>query len=259
LTKADWLSWGLTPRDHALGLLIDLDLEAQLIAIRALLRRNTDADKETEAEITALKDRIEAGSVDDEEYLQHLENHWIDTMHGAVFQDAAHSMAAVGMLAPFFEALFVAIFEGLRQRATTGPKDDPRAEAMQAQYWNPRYVVAKGGTRRDIVTGIAQLASSTRLHTFLPGDYRKTLDALFGYRNAMFHNGMEWPIEERERFANRIKTEGWPENWFLRATTNDQPWVFYMSEAFITACLNLIDQVLEGVGRYIEQVEANQS
>ena len=36
----------------------------------------------------------------------------VDHLHQSVFQDAAHSMAAVGMLAPFVESLFKQAFPG---------------------------------------------------------------------------------------------------------------------------------------------------
>jgi hypothetical protein len=69
----------------------------------------------------------------------------------------------------------------------------------------------------------------------------------------MFHNGFEWSPETRQKFANRIKNEGWPSTWFQQATRGDEPWVFYMSDEFIEYCLQMIDQVLDGVGSYLEQ------
>lgn len=258
MTGASWPPLQMSPRDHALGLMFDRDLEAQLIAIKVLLRRHSETEKETQSEIEALDKRIRELDVHDEEYHQHLEGLHIDRLHASVFEDAAHSMSAVGMLAPFVEAVFVAIFEGLRGKQIA-PLDNDARPIAQSQYWNPRYVWQNGKLSKNIVGGISQLATSTGVHGFMPKDYSMTLSALFSYRNAMFHNGLEWPPEERQKFAERIKTEGWPEGWFLRATTNDQPWVFYMSEAFIAECLNLIDQVLDGVGRYLEQGEANQS
>ena len=85
------------------------------------------------------------------------------------------------------------------------------------------------------------------------------LAALFGYRNNMFHNGFEWPLEKREKFAQRIKNSGWPDAWFGKATRDKEPWIFYMSPDFIEHCLHTIDQVLEGVGRYLLANKAQSS
>src|SRR4051812_29218190 len=90
----------LTPRDYLYVLNLDFDIEAQLAAIAGLLQRNRRADK-------ALKDEIE-------QIEQHAGRHegiraelalddWLDRIHYSTYQDAAHSMSAVGMLAPLIE------------------------------------------------------------------------------------------------------------------------------------------------------------
>lgn len=243
----------LSHRDHALHLIGERDLDAQLIAIKGVLRRNREAEEQVSEEIKALDAQIRNLVTDDVEYQIHMENHWVDTMHGTVFQDAAHSMSAVGMLAPLVESLFAAIFGGLHDRLTGHDPGDSRTKAAQDQYWNPRVAFGKDGPREDVVLGIEQLATSTGLQRFLPEGYKKSLSALFAYRNNMFHNGVEWPPEVRQKFANRIKNDAWPVVWFSQATRGDDPWVFYMSDEFIAHCLQMIDQVLEGVGRYLAQ------
>ncbi len=241
-----------SPRDRALVLVDESDLDAQLLAIRGVLRRHRGAESQVAEEIKELDTHIRAYAGDDQEYQMHMEDQWANTLHGTVFQDAAHSMSAVGMLAPFVESLFASIFRGLRERAPGGAAIDPRAKATQAQYWNPQIVFGKDGPRDDIVAGIEQLATSIGLQPYLPDGYRRTLSALFGYRNNMFHNGFEWPLEARQKFANRLEIERWPGAWFSQATRDDKPWVFYMSDEFIAHCLQMIDKVLEGVGRYLE-------
>ncbi|MER9838232.1 hypothetical protein NKJ28_25115 [Mesorhizobium sp. M0145] len=241
----------ISNRDHALFLIAERDLEAQLVAIKGALRRNQNLDEAVSASIRELEAYIRSYSGGDDEYQMHLEGQWVDTLHDSVFQDAAHSMAAVGMLAPFIESLFVSIFAGLRVRAKGKGNDDPRVVASQDHYWNPQIVFRGSGPKEDLVAGIAQLAASTGLQPCLPDGYEKTLSALFSYRNNMFHNGFEWPIEARRRFDSRIKSDGWPAEWFERAESDGDPWVFYMSASFIERCLETIDQVLEGVGRYL--------
>jgi hypothetical protein len=58
------------------------------------------------------------------------------------------------------------------------------------------------------------------------------LEALFEYRNYMFHNGFEWPQARCAQFAARIDKSGW-QDWFSTFTRGGEPWIFYMTEAFI--------------------------
>ncbi|EFO30176.1 conserved hypothetical protein [Roseibium sp. TrichSKD4] len=243
----------ISNRDRALFLIGEPDLEAQLIAIKGMLRRHAETEQLVSKKIKELDARTRAYAGASDEYQQHLEDQWVDAIHWSVFQDAAHSMSAVGMLAPFVESLFVSVFRGLRRQLHEDTANDPRTAATQDQYWNPQIVYRKDGQKDDVVAGINQLAISTGLHNYLPGEYQKTLSALFGYRNNMFHNGFEWPPETRQRFAQRIASGEWPRSWFSQATRNDEPWIFYMSDESIAHCLKMIDQVLDGVGEYITQ------
>lgn len=238
----------ISSRDQALFLISERDLEAQLLAIRAVLGRNREADEALASAIKTLDEQIRQATG---QHAEHLEDEWVDLAHGSVFQDAAHSMAAVGMLAPFIESLFASIFRALREHQSenqSGVTDELRTQVSQNEFWNPHFVFESGGRRKDLVAGIAQLAKSTALANFLPDDYEKTLSALFVYRNKMFHHGFEWPVEERRKFHEGIRKNGWPSSWFRMSTSNDQPWIFYMSTAFVDHCLVTIDKVLDGVG-----------
>lgn len=249
-------------RDHALFLIGERDLDAQLIAIRGVLRRNREAEKQVAEDIKELDAHIRAYAGDDEEYQMHMENHWVDTLHGTVFQDAAHSMSAVGMLAPFIESLLLSIFQGLRDRpdASTGHLDETtRGTSSATRFWDPRLV--RDGSRwqkAGLVRGTRQLSHAIGLSPYLPEGFTAMHAALTAYRNNMFHNGFEWPMDERKTFGELIAAEGWPDRWFKKSTTGGDPWIFYMSDEFIAHCLEMIDQVLEGVGRYLEHRRAGQ-
>ena len=249
----DLASFEISNRERALFLIHEYDLEAQLLAIRGLLHRNGQSDEALASQIKAL-DAETRKSTDG--YRDHLQDYWIERLHSSVFQDAAHSMSAVGMLAPFVESLFVAVFKGLRANQQ---QDDvalnARAAALHDDYWDPHYVLGRGGRRNDIVDGIKQLSDSTGLTAFLPESLMRTLSALFTYRNKMFHQGFEWPLDERNKFEKTIRQKQWPSDWFTQSTSGGEPWIFYMSADFIQHCLDTIDQVLEGVGTYLIRSE----
>lgn len=244
--------FALTNRDYAIVLLEDLDLEAQLVAVRALLRRNAATDAALEKEIKDIAERARQASG---EYGLHLENDWVDHLHGSVFQDAAHSMAAVGMLVPMLESLLTATFGAIRDLkdpATPVTPAGPRASHVGGKnFWDPHYLFSDARGSKDIARGVVQLAESTGLLSLLPVDFATVADALFTYRNRMFHHGFEWPKAERVKFAKLIVERGWPGDWFVTSESGHEPWIFYMSDTFIAHVLGWFEGILEGIGQFI--------
>ena len=251
--KQNWTDRDWTQREVLRG----IDLEMQLLAIKSLLSRNQQAEDDLKREIDDLHKQfqqevqaVRAG----QEAQDSGDYRWQDRLYEAFFEDTANGMAAVGMLAPFVEALFVAVFQRFKEEGTTEPSpEDPRRQATERYFWDPHWVVHKQGKpEKDLVKGISQLAGSIGLERFLPEDYGKTLQALFLYRNKMFHCGLEWP--EKERINFRSQKNNWPAEWFQETTkntkNNEAPWLFSMSPEFIQHCLQTIDGILDGVGAY---------
>ncbi len=250
--------FGLTDRDFGLVALGNVDLEAQVHAVKVVLTRNRAAEIAHAKSIKLSEQSIrEAQTKPSGLHDGHpaYDDHIAD-LQASVFFDAAHSMSAVGMLAPLFESLFVAAFDGLRKvvfRNRWQPEaNDPRAELVGDEYWNPHLVARGASSQSDLAAGIAQLAQSIGLHSLLPAGYERQLKALLVYRNKMFHWGFEWPMNQRTKFVRTIADQGWPEAWFSCSTTDHKPWIFYMTESFIEELLALIDGVLKGVGRLTE-------
>ena len=225
----------LSDRDMA-GLILDrVDYEQQLTAITGLLARNKAADKQLEAERRGIDGSGE-------------------NFNAMVYQGAAHSMAALGMIAPMYESMFIHAFPSIRElfrKAGVSLAAHPRDRITKSAYfWDCRRVYsekAKRKTQKDLVKGIMDLADATELT--LPDGLERLLAALFHYRNKMFHCGFEWPKHECLKFAKWIEREKW-EGWFDRSDHGDEPWIFYMSDDFIRGCLEMIDKVLDAFGRY---------
>jgi len=94
--------------DWAPALIKHIAYDAQLTTIRFLLHRLRKHDKELDEEIRRLheyKGPHQERAVDE----------WVDLVHDSVYQGAANSMAAVGMLAPFIESIFCGGFETIRE------------------------------------------------------------------------------------------------------------------------------------------------
>lgn len=255
LSENDHSTWPeLNDRDSACLVLPDLDYESQLAAIHHALRGHREADGALKREIAEIAEFAKKTSGLRN---QRAVDEWCDRLHESVYQDAARSMAAVGMLAPMTESVFYQAFQGIR-RETLGQNrfsfgSHERWCQTQEDQWNCHYVWSKGRRNKDLVKGIMQLADATGLQPYLPQNLEHTLQALFEYRNKMFHHGFEWPLVERRKFATRIRKAGWQSDWFTKASRGDDPWVFYMSEPFIKHAMKMIDHVIEGMGKYCKE------
>ncbi|GGZ32886.1 hypothetical protein [Asticcacaulis endophyticus] len=242
----------LSDRDFAMFLLSDLDLEAQLRAIHHALSWNRQADKALSDDINDLAQLATKAS---DAYGWHLQGQWQDSLHASIYQDAAHSMAAIGMLAPAIESLITTIFLGLETLDPSGRKITLSGEranhTRDKRAWDPHYIFGKSA-KRDVVRGTIQLADSIGLRSLLPADVRQVLEAVFTYRNRMLHLGFEWPVGERKKFSKLVETKRWPTEWFTQSTTDGEPWIIYMGDALISRALALIDEIMDGVGKYLK-------
>lgn len=230
-------------RDFALGLLAH-DYEAQLRAIGGMLRLGKQQSEAFDRELRGIEEF--AKSAQGSASIQ-ADNERVDHLHDGVYTDAAHSMAAVGMLAPFIESVFHQSFLHIKVLLEERRKALlPRRMVAGIDPWDCHFV--SGSKKQNLVRGIAELSTAIGLTAYLPADFEKTLEALFGYRNKMFHHGFEWPMAERDKFQNRIAGKGWPPEWFEKSESGHQPWIFYMSRDLIDHCLLLVDDILKGVG-----------
>ncbi len=243
----------LSDYDSASKVLKNLGYDSQLVAIRKLLKLHKVVENDHLETINEAEEYAKTTTGIRNDYAV---EHCIDLMHESAYQDAAHSMAAVGMLAPFVESLFYQAFCGIQKTFFEGvdlPNSHDRWQQPEKYMWDCHYVLDKGIRRRGIVEGILQTAEGVGLKEYLPNCLKQTLSALFSYRNMMFHNGFEWPIEKRKKFAESINND-WPKTWFQSATVNNEPWIFYLSDDFIVHCCNTIEEVFKGIGRFCNKL-----
>ena len=146
------------------------DYRAQSFAKRRLLPRQYRDERELEDRI---QEAEELAAQSHGAANEHWVEEWISRVHSSVYQGAAHSMAAVGMIAPLIESAFKQALRRM-ERDWSGQK------------------------------GIISCVGEIGMKEYMPDDIKVTLQALFDYRNAMFHSGFEWPIEERERFEKNL-------------------------------------------------------
>ncbi|MDE2870502.1 MAG: hypothetical protein OXQ94_02255 [Gemmatimonadota bacterium] len=212
----------VTDRDIGLAILTP-DYASQWVAIRSILRRNQEAEDQASARIRELEADIRAN-----DYPQHwVDHHWLTEMHDKTFLDAAHSMAAIGLIAPLMESLF--------GRIVTYFKDEKTWEDSRRGV--------------GIAKAFLKIAEDIDLRRHLPDDLGTTAPALFAYRNKMFHCGLEWPEQDRTNFAKRVQRDGWT-SCFSPARSGDEPWFCYMTPGFIERCLDTVYEIIDGVGAH---------
>ena len=232
----------------------NLDYEAHLVAIKHMLHIHKNDEKSLNDDIKKIGDSIENTQDKKEDYIQYLIDEQVSKFHFSVYQSAAHSMAAVGMLAPFVESIFHQAFHGIGKEIyleNKPPNDHYRWKETINETWDCHFVWKNNHRRKDLVQGILQLSDATGLKEFLPEDIKNMLTVLFSYRNKMFHCGFEWPIEERNRFWKRKENENWPSNWLNAATIDGEPWVIYLTDGFITHCINSIEEVIREISLFV--------
>ena len=192
---------------------------AQLVAIGGLLARQERADQELAGEI---KEADEVARRTEGRANDHAVDVYVELAEMSCYQDAAHSMAAVGMIAPFIESFFRAYFRS----------------------------IGKELPDRHLVKNILKRIEEVGMEEYMPPDLKATLSALFEYRNNMFHGGFEWSLERLKRFQAQLSENRWPSDWFSWATFDDEPWMCYMTSDFIAHCLDMAEGVTKGIEEY---------
>jgi hypothetical protein len=218
---------------------LDFDADSQLKAIRALLQHNKNAKAGLAKHISENPNALGRSE---------------SLMHDSLFQDAAQSMAAVGMLAPFLKTVFTQYFRSIGDTwaaSNLPPAEHERWRSAHAIEWDCNNVLAKGRSRIDLVQGILQLADAISLRPYLPSKIEETLTALFAYRDKMFHHGFEWPLDQRIAFQNQMNEQKWPASWFTHETFECEPWIFTMTDEFIDHCLKTADEVLTAFAKFV--------
>lgn len=255
IEPADPSSFGhLDAWDYASWVLDDFDYAAQLHALHGLMAREREHARAREEAIAQKQ--------------ASLKTHWsiqgsddlIDHFHWSVHHDAVQSMISVAALTTFIEALFRRAFSGIKARYEYGPLRDnshPRwtkqpTGRRRSDNWDPWDCSSalRGG---GIAAGIIQLAKATGLFPELPNKIAPTIAALFEYRNFVFHNGFEWPLAKRDEFERLMASRNWPPDWFTRATSDDKLWVLYLSDAFVVHSMEMLPEVIEGLGIYVRK------
>lgn len=235
----------LTGRRCADVLLGPIKIDMQIAAMRSLLHRNRIEDARLRDLFTELEEQAETSSLD----VAEVDLHYGELFYRTVYQDGTHALAALGMIAPLAESVFVRLFEYVAKMGV--PKEYSRWRVPDADLrkWNCKLRWCESSQPQwndDIVGGVDQMAKMVDIDRLLTPNDRIRVRALFTYRNYMFHNGIEWPEERAAKFAEMAG--GWPDGWFGSARVGGRPWIFYLTDKFADDCFCMLERFVEGVG-----------
>ncbi|WP_156386443.1 hypothetical protein [Rhizobium sp. Leaf391] len=149
----------LEDRDYLYRLVATIDWDAQLDAIRAVLREHRRSANHVS---TNIKEPEEEARTYKGSYHEHVVDEHVDAMWRATYSDAAISLSAVGMIVPTIETIFAQTFHALGEKyvargiAPPGHKRWRRAKE-HPERWNVQWYFGKNDGRVDIVSGLPQL------------------------------------------------------------------------------------------------------
>ncbi len=193
---------------------------AQLDAVRKFLSSQKRVEAQLKEDLRRAEQLVKAANGDLHDWL--IED-LIERWESSVYEDATRSIGAAVMLAPLVESLF------------------QRLALATHREWSGKTVPSK----------IMGLMNDCELSP-IPDEFERTLRALFKYRNNMLHWGLEWPVEDRRKFPELIRDSGWSESWFNCSDDGEGPWIFYLTDEFVSHCLDTFDLILDLVQEYIQ-------
>ncbi|WP_156461954.1 hypothetical protein [Rhizobium sp. Leaf311] len=246
----------LDDRDHLHTLLRNVDWEAQLLAVRQMISRNRKAG---EAFSASIKDDAAELDAYNGPHRHHWENRHVDMKFESSYSDAAESMAAIGMIAPMVESTIGQALTALGDMYDSksihpgSHKRWKRAEGHKHRWNCQFYFDSKMEAHNDIFRGLPQLSSACGLDKFLSQDFKTWFEAMFRYRNYMFHGGFEWSLERRDNFEKEIEKNGWGK-FFTSSTTNSRPWIYYIRDEAIVAMPRMVEHMLDSLGLFTKSL-----
>lgn len=217
--------------------------------------RNTEVISDHDAHLRALRSLTSCLADWNAGYANHVDNAIDAEMEGDLgidlvrpafadtcFANVAQSLAFITTTAAFVESFFKECLPVMGEKFTESYQRDhdrfQRYGESVSSFWDPTKPTRKGD---KIATMICEILEGADLMRFMVPNFTLVLDAIFTYRNQMIHNGFEWSLAERRKFALTIKNEGWSE-WFSVSTVDDDPWYFTITGSFSQACLELCNR-----------------
>lgn len=153
-------------------------------------------------------------------------------------QEALRANMQIAMLAPAIENLYKKSLYILIEKKL-GKKE--LSEIFTKNKGFKRGKPEEGGAVNRVMQALDMLMIQSK---FCP-NIEECLSALFGYRNALFHNGLEWSKDECDAFNNQNHQK----KWFTSHSNSCRPYFFLPTNKFIDELINLFAESMDVFAR----------
>lgn len=233
----------------------DKDISRQLNAIKRLLRMHGAKSRDLRKNLK--NNQVKGEIIDDWDQLYH--DIWGNNFLNSIYDEAAFSMSAVGMLAPFVESMMHSLFINFGKEHDHSKSIIPQINVNRIspqngrpsnKRWDVRYFYddESGKYSNAIAKGIIQLSEITKIIQQLTSQEKSAILLLFEYRHFMFHNGFEWPQYIKNKFLKKCTQYNWSAKWYTTSKQGKEPHIFYITEDFVEEILELITKYIDGCG-----------
>lgn len=247
-TGITFQAFSLNVDDAAYFLIKNNDIYCQVHAIQRMNKYLLSESKDHHYEIEELKKNVKNSSGIQGCF---LEDELISEYQFASYYAIARSMCVVGITTSGYESVFCEVFGNIKNIFGEGLLNNKcnRSLLKPAKRWDCHFYIGDNvSEKKGLGTGIQQLLIETELAKFLPSNMNLILDALFSYRNAVMHNGFDWPEVELENFTSR--KNNWPSEWIGVTTSHENPWLYNLTNKFHKIVIDLFGEIYKAAGKY---------
>lgn len=202
---------------------------------------------------------------DSSAYGDHAEDVHQGLVEDYIYADALSGQAAVGILTPVYETMFIRFLDELKESwKGTRNADHIRTKHYKNRvdkFWNPRLVAeinssnSKSSAKLSMIPdGFDQILESLNLENKIPDFSMTMIRALFAYRNKVFHETFQLTKAELDDFQEKVLQidsdfeNSAPQHNFKL------PWYHVYEESDTRFWVTLTDSFLKVVLKQVESV-----
>lgn len=172
---------------------------------------------------------------------------YADDCATSAYFDAFMSSSIAAALAQFLESLIKNETLTIKKNEGENAKDSNHVRTLKMtkakHFWDVGKYWCDQSNRIEtgIVGGSLQLCEALNLSHKLPINFATYMKVLFGYRNYVMHNGVEWEKTRRDKFKETIQSTGCEGFYWSKSDGEDN--VCYLKDAFIKELLTFCNDL----------------
>jgi hypothetical protein len=164
---------------------------------------------------------------------------YVDDCENSEYFDAFMSSSIAACLAQYIEGVirYEVSFLCYRCKGICSNTANDRYENLEFdQFWDVSIYFNKSKSKieKNFVLGVCQLLTAIE-YSKVPEGFKNNLQVLYKYRNNVMHNGVEWPMDIREKFK-QLECQSKPDG-FIWSTSDGKPSIAHIKNEYINELL----------------------